>query len=282
MFGLKDTTELLPTHIHQFKGRLWAKKRIRKDSAGQQKQISAGFVYSTMIRLKAYIKRLSERNYLEWLRASDIPLNKIILQEPVYLTKAEMWAVIDCLDKWIVEVEATKYKRDWKYPAYMGRALVRMLYTTWLRNAEIRNLKLRDIDFERMTGVILWKGNKHGFFTFNEKAKEVLMIYLQKRREYYPNRRFTYLFSSANKDKGKCITGTGVNTLLMLIGKKAGVDKKLHAHVFRHTCATHLLDSGANIREVQEKLRHANLDTTALYTHVSNNKLTEITKGLWS
>jgi len=47
---------------------------------------------------------------------------------------------------------------------------------------------------------VLGKGNKHGFFTFNEKAREVLLIYLQKRREFYPNKHYTYIFTNANKD----------------------------------------------------------------------------------
>ena len=106
------------------------------------------------------------------------------------------------------------------------------------------------------------------------------MEYLAIRKEFYPGMKFTYIFSNANRFDDKPINGTSVNTILREIGEKAGIGKRLHAHVFRHTCATHLLDAGANIREVQEKLRHANLDTTALYTHVSNRRLCEITHGL--
>lgn len=138
MFGLKDTKELIPTHIHQFKGRLRERLRKRKHRDGKLRTVSEGFVYSTMIRLKAYIKWLSERNYLADLRPSDIPINKIILKKPVYLTQSEMKQLTNYLDKWVEEVQQTKIKRDRVYPAYMCRALVRMLYTTGLRNAEIR------------------------------------------------------------------------------------------------------------------------------------------------
>ncbi len=58
-----------------------------------------------MIRLKAYIKRLSERSYLDNLRPSDIPINKVILQEPTYLTKSEMKKIIQYLDKRVMAVE---------------------------------------------------------------------------------------------------------------------------------------------------------------------------------
>lgn len=129
---MKDTKELLPTHIHQFKGRLAKKKRAFRNRPDSSNVVTNGFVYSTMIRLKAYIKRLSERGYLDSLKPSDIPINKVILQKPTYLTKEELKKVVDYLDGWVSEVEKSrrKYKRDWKYPAYMARALVRMLYTT--------------------------------------------------------------------------------------------------------------------------------------------------------
>jgi site-specific recombinase XerD len=282
LYGLKETKELLPTHIQRFKMQLAAKTRQRRDGNGNKKKMCESYVTNTMIRIKSYIKRLSERCYLNKLKPSDIPVNKTILYNPAYLTKTEIKQVMNYLEIWVesVETESRICKRDRKYPAYMARALVWMLYATGLRNMEIRSLKMQDIDMEKMTGTVLGKGGKYGFFTFNEPAREKLVAYLAKRQEYYPQRKFRYLFSSANKDRGKPITDAGVNMLLCKIGQKAGIAKRLHAHVFRHTCATHLLDAGANIREVQEKLRHVNLDTTAIYTHVSNNRLSEITKGL--
>ena len=107
-----------------------------------------------MIRIKAYVKRLSERNYLVNLRPSDIPINKIILKEPVYLTKGEIEKIVEYLDKW-VETAKKKRMRNHKFPAYKRRALVRMLYTTGLRNAEVRTLKMEYMDLDRMTGNIV-------------------------------------------------------------------------------------------------------------------------------
>ena len=190
-----------------------------------------------------------------------------------------MKAVTEYLDR-RVEEASKKYLKQFIFPSYVGRAMVRMLYTTWLRNAEIRNIKMQDIDLDNMTGKVIGKGNKHCTFTFSEKARDMLKIYLDKRQQFYPDRKFMYLFSSIHNNPWVPITGEWLNGLLNEIGKKAGLTKRLHAHTFRHTCATHLLDAGANIREVQEKLRHVNLDTTALYTHISSNKLKEITNGL--
>jgi site-specific recombinase XerD len=117
----------------------------------------------------------------------------------------------------VSQVEVGTVKRDRKYSAYMARAIVRMLYSTGLRNAEMRSLKMQDIDLERMTGTVFGKGGKYGFFTFNEQAREKLLSYLKKRQEIYPLRKFRYLFSSANKDKGNPLTGIGVNGILFKI-----------------------------------------------------------------
>lgn len=103
-------------------------------------------VYSSMIRLKAYIKYLSERGFLTKLRPADVPMNKTILRNPTYLTKNELKAVFKELDLWLFDDRYQKKKRDNKYAAYMLRALVNMLYATGLRSAELRNLKYSEID----------------------------------------------------------------------------------------------------------------------------------------
>lgn len=278
--GSKSTIDLTPTHIIRFKQHLREKYRYRKDSKWNLKKISEGFLYSSMIRLKAYLKWLSERWHLNLLKPSDVPINKIILQHPKYLSQTEIKVLFQSMDKWVDEVESCRIKRDHKFPAYLVRAIVRFLYATGLRNAELRSIKMNDINLDSMTGTVLGKGKKYGFYTFNQQAKNMLLSYLNKRKEYFPHRNFIYLFSTAHKDKGRPISANCINRLIQQIGEKAWIEKQLSAHVFRHTCATHLLDAGANIVEVQHKLRHANIDTTALYTHVSNNRLTEITKWL--
>ena len=82
-----------------------------------------------MISLKTYVKWLSERNYLEALRPSDVPINKTILRQPVYLTKSEMIAVTNAIDVRVEEADK-RYLKQFIFPSYVGRALVRMLYTT--------------------------------------------------------------------------------------------------------------------------------------------------------
>jgi integrase len=103
-----------------------------------------------MIRLKAYLKRLSDRGYLQNLRPSDVPMNKTILQSPTYLTKEELKVVFNEADRRLYELIENKEKRSYIHAAYMLRAAIYMLYATGLRNAELRSLKPTDIDLEHM------------------------------------------------------------------------------------------------------------------------------------
>lgn len=275
LFGNKSTVELNATHIIRFKNWLESKQCERK-----KQKVSPWYVYSTMIRIKSYIKWLSERGYTKNLFPSDVPINKTILQSPTYLTKDELKLVFDMLDKQVEVVLTTDSKRDYIYAALQTRAIVHMLYATWLRNAELRSLKPSDIDMQNMRGIVYGKWGKYNHFTFNRQAKQMLNSFLDFKTKYYWNSQahLAYVFVSANF--GKPISAVWVNSALKFLWEKIGLWKKLHAHVFRHTCATMLLNNWANIREVQEKLRHVNLDTTALYTHITDNTLSQITRWL--
>src|SRR5690606_2584358 len=178
MYGVKDTRELNPTHIHRFYKSLKQKKRVRKDAAGNQPHLSATFIHKTMVRVKAFINRLDERGLSGELRASDIPINKLPRKLPAFLTRQEIKQIMDYLEDFVQEVEIKPCRNIDKYAAYMRRALVRMLYTTGLRNFEIRAIKMEDIDLDNMNGTVLGKGSRYGMYTFNEQARDNVQAYL--------------------------------------------------------------------------------------------------------
>ena len=110
-----------------------------------------------MGRLKSYLKRLSENGLLENVRPADVPINKLKHTNPTYLTKEEMKLVFKQLDKQLDLMLFRKNKRDYKYNAFMLRAMVHLLYATGLRNAELRRLKPSDIDICNMRGIVIGK-----------------------------------------------------------------------------------------------------------------------------
>lgn len=102
------------------------------------------------------------------------------------------------------------------------------------------------------------------------------------RKELYPNDTSPFLFISAVSKNDNRMSEYGLNILLKKIGKKAGVHKEIHAHIFRHSLATHLVMDGWNIVQVRDKMRHDNLSTTSIYTHSNPLTLLELTKNVGS
>ena len=100
------------------------------------------------------------------------------------------------------------------------------------------------------------------------QRKELLINYLIKRKEkaITDNLLINY--------KGEKLTERSVQKIIKLVGEKIGLD--IHPHLLRHTFATDLLNKGADIRMIQELLGHENLDTTQIYTHVSNSRVKEV------
>ena len=123
--------------------------------------MSENSINGTMIRLKAFIKRLSENGLLRELKPCDVPINKSILSNPTYLTEEELKSIFGFLNDKVAFNKFNQYqstKRDYKYSALMLRAMVHMLYASGLRNAELRRLRLSDLDLKQNSGRVLAKG----------------------------------------------------------------------------------------------------------------------------
>ena len=150
------------------------------------------------------------------------------------------------------------------------RTIIKLLYSSGLRLQELIDLKRKDIDFDRNTiHVKKGKGKKDRITLISEKLKIDLL-------KYYSNYNFNteYVFEGRN---GK-YTKKSVQKVLDLLGKKAGI--KLTPHMLRHSFATHLLESGTDIRHIQKLLGHSDVSTTQIYTHVTNSELQNIKSPL--
>ena len=159
--------------------------------------------------------------------------------------------------------------------ALRDQAIIELLYASGIRVSEMVNIKLNDIDLKSRTIRILGKGRKERIVPFSFSCKNTLINYIKNSRDKLLSRNkmdynCEYLFLNSF---GKKLTTRGVEYILKEIEKKTGCNYGLHPHIFRHSFATHLLEGGADLRVIQELLGHESLNTTQIYTHVTEESL---------
>lgn len=157
-----------------------------------------------------------------------------------------------------------------------NRLILELLYGSGIRVSELCNIKVKDIDFNNKTIRILGKGSKERIVFYGDSCAEILELYLSDGRNVLLNKKNNeYLIIGAYK-KDKPLTTRSVELIINDIIEKAAINKKVTPHVLRHTFATHLLNEGCDILVVKELLGHSSLDTTGIYTHVSNERLRKV------
>ncbi|MDO9581435.1 MAG: site-specific integrase [FCB group bacterium] len=143
-----------------------------------------------------------------------------------------------------------------------------LLYSAGLRRSELINLKVSDIDSERMViNINGAKGNKDRVSLLSENTLRLLRKYY---KEFKPE---MYLFEGMNGGK---YSPTSIAKVLKNAANKAGIQKNVTPHMLRHSFATHLLEQGTDLRYIQELLGHSSSKTTEIYTHVSNKAISKI------
>lgn len=149
------------------------------------------------------------------------------------------------------------------------RCIVSLLYSAGLRRSELLNLKLEDIDSKRMViKVKQAKGNKDRYTVLNKSVLEDISIYL---KAFYPE---VYIFEG--QYPGKKYSASSVLKIVVSSAQKAGIKEHVNPHMLRHSFATHLLESGVDLRCIQLLLGHNSTKTTEIYTHVAINTFTDI------
>jgi integrase/recombinase XerD len=161
--------------------------------------------------------------------------------------------------------------------ARRDRALLEVLYGTGLRISEAVGLRLGDVDLDAHTMRVLGKGSKERVVPVGRYARAALRAWLSNagRGALEPARWARRGDAEAvflNQRGGK-LTRQGAWAIVHHYGERVGLAGRLTPHVLRHSCATHMLDHGADIRVVQELLGHASIATTQLYTKVSPERL---------
>ncbi len=255
--GISDPREVSEPHLESYRrhvGRL-----CRKDG----KPLSFRSQRNRLVCVKSFFRWLRQVKAIAFnpMAEFEMPRQEKRLPKAI-LSESETIAVLDCPD-----VSTIQGLRD--------KALLETLYSTGLRRSEVAALAIRDIDSARgLVAVRQGKGRKDRMVAIGDKAAGWVAKYLEDSRPHLatPESPATLLFLD---DKGRAWRLEYLSALVKRMALKAGLEKTGGCHLFRHACATHMLENGADIRYVQEQLGHSSLQTTQVYAQVSLAKLKE-------
>jgi len=179
---------------------------------------------------------------------------------PKFLNDSEMDKLFDvCTDNtWINQ-------RD--------KLIIELLYATGLRVSELVNIKLKDINMEEKTIRVLGKGSKERIVMYNNHTSSALKNYLKDSFYEFNKRNSGYLILNKNGDK---LSDRYVRNIINKLVRKAGLNIKVSPHTIRHTFATDMLEEGADLVTVKELLGHESLNTTSIYTHITNEQIKKV------
>lgn len=216
-----------------------------------------------LVHVRNFFRFLAKQRYLLYNPASELELPKRPQRLPVdVLTREEVELVLAQVD-----LRESLGVRD--------RAILETFYSTGVRRSELIGLDLYDLDFERgWVTVRQGKGGKDRVVPIGDRALAWVTRYLDELRPQLVLRPDEWALFLSHRGE-RLSTGGLTNGVRRLI-EKAGIGKRGSCHIFRHSCATHMLEGGADIRFIQQLLGHSNLETTDTYTRVSITKLKQI------
>ncbi len=183
------------------------------------------------------------------------------LEEKDYIKKNPCSKLTRIKEDTILEDAFSKTEEEKLYTScnnLRDRALLEVLFSTGCRVSEVCGMKIDDVNFDKKTITVIGKGNKKRTVCISDKAIYHLKRYLKIRED---NK--VYLFVSLRKNY-KNLNASGVEAILIRLGKKAGVNN-VHPHRMRATFATHLIDSGMDLHQVQKLMGHESIETTLRY-----------------
>jgi site-specific recombinase XerD len=216
-------------------------------------QLSENTIHSRINALKFYYEQVLKREKFFW----DIPRPKKPMLLPKLLNETELRKLFNALSN-------KKHK-----------AMLFTAYSAGLRVSEIVNLKICDIDSQRMQIFVRRaKGKKDRYVNLSPVLLDILREYI---KQYRPAPR-EYLFES--EQTGTAYPPRTVQQMFTTAKRDAKISKQVGIHSLRHSFATHLLDKGTDIRYIKELLGHFNIRTTERYLHVSKKQLVNIVSPL--
>lgn len=221
-------------------------RKINKNSISRKLSSIRGF-YNYLLK-----EQIITNNYF-----NNIPNPKKELYLPKYLKDEELDKIFS-----VCNMNNPINERD--------TLIIELLYATGIRVSELVNIKIKDINREDKSIKVLGKGDKERIVLYNNHTEKALDTYLNDGYHSFNKQNNGYLILNKNGCK---LSERYVRVIINNLVRKAGLDIKISPHTIRHTFATDMLEEGADLITVKELLGHESLNTTSIYTHVTNEQI---------
>jgi integrase/recombinase XerD len=212
--------------------------------------------------LRSFFDYLVFENYRKSNPLEQIEAPKIGRKLPDTLSLLE-------IDKIVAAIDLSKPLGE------RNRAIIETLYSCGLRVSELTHLKISDLFFEEGFLKVTGKGDKQRFVPIGVNTQKLINLYRQHWRSLIE-------IAAEHKDtlflnqRGKQLTRAMIFTIVKKLAEKAGIQKSISPHTFRHSFATHLLENGADLRAIQMMLGHESITTTEIYMHLDKSHLKKV------
>ncbi|MDH5673520.1 MAG: tyrosine recombinase XerC [Myxococcales bacterium] len=229
--------------------------------------------------LRAFFRYLERRGELRKNPAARLRIPKVARPLPKFLDVDTAAELVESPPEVTAPASAAQNERAAQARRQVLRdcALLELLYGSGLRVSELVGLDLLDLDLDERMMRVRGKGDKERVVPIGEPSARALGAYLAVRAHFRSGRGGSCdgaaLFVGRN---GRRLSSRQVQHLVRRYGSHGVGRSDLHPHALRHSCATHLLDAGADLRAIQELLGHEHLSTTQRYTHVSVDRMLEV------
>jgi len=244
--GLALWSDLDSEHVRAFSG------------TSYRRGLSARSIQRRLSAARTFYRYLLREKHVKMNPVTSVPAPKHGKRLPENLDADRMARLLD------IPGEGAIVDRD--------RAMLELLYSSGLRLAELTDLNIGDIDTRDATVQVTGKGNKDRIVPVGRKALEALARWYKTRPEMAAPDEVALFVSN----RGQRLSQRSVQARVTHWAKRQGIDSKVYPHLFRHSFATHLLESSHDLRGVQELLGHSNISTTQIYTHLDFQHLAQI------
>lgn len=225
--------------------------------------LTANSVNRGLAALRGFYKYLIRENIVVENPVANIELARVWMRLPDTLSMEEMNLLLRQPD-------------TNTFSGIRDKAMLELMYATGIRVSELISLTINSINWQVGYLITIGKGKKERIVPIGKTAIDSLDRYVKDIRQKFLKKTATNILFLNRYGRG--LTRQGFWKIVRKYVNKAGLQKKVHPHTFRHSFATHLLEGGADLRSVQVMLGHADISTTQIYTHITGERLKKIHK----